>query len=180
MISEWKEYNTIEFSGKDLIPGFRIYLVEIKSQEERWFYIGMTGDNHYPSARSILHRLAGHIDLKTGSTQNQLMTALKKNILQEDGQINEEKLSKLHFKVHYWPIPGFEAWDGDMKNIDKECEKYTQYKAIQDEVAELELALIHEFKIQLNEKLLNKFQLQKSIEENYLSIFKDIQKIISS
>ena len=51
------KYNTLEFSGNLLMAGFSIYLVEIINNDKKWFYIGMTGDNHYQSARSAFSPL---------------------------------------------------------------------------------------------------------------------------
>ena len=36
-----------------------LFIREIGKGKERYFYMGMTGDSYYPSARSALHRLAG-------------------------------------------------------------------------------------------------------------------------
>jgi len=66
-------YNCLEFNGELLNPSFSIYLFEIRKGSKKFFYIGMTGDSHYPSARSILHRLSGHIDLRKKSTQSQFL-----------------------------------------------------------------------------------------------------------
>ena len=73
-------YNTLEIPGSFLVPGFCIYVLEIVKEKQKWFYIGMTGDPHYPSARSAYYRLVGHLELNQRSTQNQLRIALKEKL----------------------------------------------------------------------------------------------------
>ncbi len=73
-----KLYNTLEIPGSFLVPGFSIYVLEIRKEKEKWFYIGMTGDPYYPSARAAFHRISGHLELSSRSTQNQLQIALRK------------------------------------------------------------------------------------------------------
>jgi len=71
-MTEHKLYTTLEIPGSFLVPGFCIYVLEIVKEKQKWFYIGMTGDPHYPSARSAYYRLVGHLELNQRSTQNQL------------------------------------------------------------------------------------------------------------
>jgi hypothetical protein len=139
-------YNTIQFSGKLTQAGFSIYLFEIASGDKKYFYIGMTGDNFYPSARSAIHRLSGHFDLSAKSTQNQLLKAIKTNKIDiEQSQIN----------MHHWSIEGFKPWEGSLKEKTKDSFKgnkeYEKYKEQQSKVLAFENKLIFDFK----EKLLN-------------------------
>ena len=53
--------------------------IEITDRKQKWYYIGMTGDPYYPSARAAFHRISGHLELSSSSTQNQLQIALKEN-----------------------------------------------------------------------------------------------------
>lgn len=140
-----KNYSCIEFSGLSLHPTFSIYLFEIQKGKEKFFYIGMTGDAHYPSARSILHRLAGHIDLGKKSTQSQFITALKKQVFKTEGKLTAEELASLHIKLHHWAIPGFDTWEGDLKELDKNSEAYRKYKKAQTSVMFLEKKIIGDF-----------------------------------
>jgi hypothetical protein len=172
-----ENYSCIEFSGLALHPTFSIYLFEIAKGEETFFYIGMTGDGHYPSARSILHRLAGHIDLGSKSTQSQFITALKKQVFKIEGKLTAEELASLHIKLHHWAIPGFETWEGDLSKIDKNSDPYIQYKAIQTEVLNLEKRLIGE----LGSKLLNntKGNASLSVKDKFQSIYQNIKNIVA-
>lgn len=75
-----KLYNTLEIPGSFLVPGFCIYVLEIVKEKQKWFYIGMTGDPHYPSARAAFHRISGHLELSKRSTQNQLQIVMKEQL----------------------------------------------------------------------------------------------------
>jgi hypothetical protein len=171
-----KNYSCIEFSGLALHPAFSIYLFKIEKGKEKFFYVGMTGDGHYPSARSILHRLAGHIDLGKKSTQSQFMTGLKKVVFEGKKTLTAEDWETLHIKLHHWPIPGFEPWEGDLSNLDKESSAYKKYKETQSEVLNLEKMII----AKLGPKLFNGRGGKTSLEPEakYLSIYNDIKNIV--
>lgn len=175
-MNESKNYSCIEFSGLALYPTFSIYLFEIVKGKEKFFYIGMTGDAHYPSARSILHRLAGHIDLGKKSTQSQFITALKKQVFKTERKLTSEELASLHIKLHHWSIPGFVTWEGDLSAIDKNYAPYIQYKAIQTEILDLEKRLIGE----LGSKLLNNTKGNASIpvKDKHHPIYQNIINIM--
>jgi hypothetical protein len=74
-------------------------IVDVKNQPVA-YYVGMTGDNHYPSARSPFHRLAGHFDRAAKSTQRQLSDAI-------EDKLGDLELANLTIKMHYYPISGF-------------------------------------------------------------------------
>jgi hypothetical protein len=170
-----ENYSCIEFNGLALHPTFSIYLFEIEKGKEKFFYIGMTGDAHYPSARSILHRLAGHIDLGKKSTQSQFIKALKEQVFKIEGKLTSEDLSALHIKLHH--LPGFETWEGDLSAIDKNSAPYIQYKAIQTEILDLEKRLIGE----LGSKFLNitKGNSSLCVNEKYQPIYQNIKNIVA-
>ncbi|MDO8967635.1 hypothetical protein [Algoriphagus sp.] len=175
-----KNYSCIEFSGLALHPTFSIYLFEIEKGKEKFFYVGMTGDGHYPSARSILHRLAGHIDLGKKSTQSQFMKGLKDKVFKGKKNLTAEDWETLHIKLHQWPIPGFEPWEGDLKNLKKESAPYQKYKATQTEVLNLEKRLIEALKEKYPEKILNEKRGKANLksENKYPSIYNDIKDIV--
>ena len=161
-----KEDNVIRFSGKMLMPGFSIYVMEVTidgvfkegaatTKLEKWFYIGMTGDNYYPSARSAFHRISGHLELGGGSTQNQLEKAIK-CLLKRKGA----KLNQVNVAMNTFPISGYDAgyWSKlrtkqklskkFMKSLigepgeNKPEANYALFKSRQQEVADLEKKLI--------------------------------------
>jgi hypothetical protein len=171
-----ENYNYLEFSGSFLVPSFSIYLLELIEEEgERFFYVGMTGDSYYPSARSALHRLAGHIDMGKNSTQNQLVMSLKKIFNTPEGRVSAEELKTLKIVMHHWAIPGFEEWKGGLKNFKKEDtsrEKYLSYKAIQEKVLKLENQIIYKVKQLVNDNCLNEtdgVNENDLLEYNYIS-----------
>lgn len=171
-------YNCLEFNGELLNPSFSIYLFEIFKGKKKYCYVGMTGDNHYPSARSILHRLSGHIDLSKQSTQSQLQLAILDLFGKKKGQrLTLGELKTLQIKLHHWAIPGFKIWKGDMKSFDKDCSEYKAYDKKRKRVTNLENKIISDF----NEfGLLNKTP-KKAVSElntDELNIFNAIEKII--
>lgn len=178
-MTESKPYNTLEIPGSFLVPGFCIYVLEIVKEKHKWFYIGMTGDPHYPSARSAYFRLVGHLELNNRSTQNQLRVALKEKI----GIISEEDFKNVTIKMHHYPIPGFKKLN--VKLSDNEAVKqlkltpaYKEYKKIQQQVLALENALIFELK----DKLLNKTEgvaLRTSLVP-YPEIYKSIIELVNN
>jgi hypothetical protein len=94
----------ITIPGQALQSGFCVYVQEVLHDENSLgYYVGMTGDNHYPSARSPFHRLAGHFDRAARSTQRQLGRAIDA-LLTTHGL----DLSDLTLRMHYYPISGFE------------------------------------------------------------------------
>lgn len=174
-------YQTISFNGLALHPTFSVYLFEIEKDGQKYFYVGMTGDSHYPSARSILHRLAGHIDLSTRSTQSQFIKALKEKVFDKE-ELNREDLTQLTIQLHHWPIEGFTPLknkDG-FKNLDKTSADYKAYKAIQTKVLALESKIIGEHFGQ--EYFLNKTNGNSKliIELEFQGIYDEIKKIIEA
>lgn len=139
-------YNSLEFNGELLHPSFSIYLFEISKGKKKYYYVGMTGDAHYPSARSILHRLSGHIDLSKQSTQSQFLIGIKRLFGKEKGErLTLGELNTLKIKLHHWAIPGFEVWKDDMKSFDKNCSEYKAYVKKRNRVANLENKIISDF-----------------------------------
>lgn len=173
------KYSCIEFNGGLLNPSFSIYLFEIiKAKDETYFYVGMTGDNHYPSARSILHRLGGHIDLSKKSTQSQFIIAIKALFKKrKEDHLSPEQLSSLTIKLHHWPVDGFVKWDGDMRTIDKTIPQYQTYIDIRNRVAALENKIIYDF---TGRYLLNKTAGNSNafLNDAELNIYNAVEKII--
>ena len=178
-MNEYKPYNTLEIPGSFLVPGFCIYVLEIKKGNEKWFYIGMTGDPHYPSARAAFHRISGHLELSKRSTQNQLRIALKEKL----GIIDDMDLEKITIKMYHFPIEGFKkltdkALDDEIVKQLKPTEAYRNYKTIQNKVLDMENGLIFELK----DKLLNKTK-GKKIKQHaipYPEIYKSVIELMNN
>lgn len=175
-------YQIISFNGLALHPTFSVYLFEIKKEDQKYFYVGMTGDSHYPSARSILHRLAGHIDLSSRSTQSKFLDAIKLQLFKKKDKkekLEREELAQLSIQLHHWPIEGFTPFSEDaFKNLDKTSADYKAYKAIQTKVLALESKIIGEY----NDLLLNKTKGDSNakIELGFQGIYDEIKKIIEA
>jgi len=178
-MTEPKLYNTLEVPGSFLVPGFCIYVLEIVKEKQKWFYIGMTGDPHYPSARSAYYRLVGHLELNQRSTQNQLRVAMKEKM----GINNDNDFNDVTIKMHHYPIPGFTKLNVKLSDIEvvkqlKLTPEYKEYKKIQQQVLALENALIFELK----DKLLNKTK-GKSIKQEVIhfpEIYRSIIELVNN
>lgn len=170
-------YSSIEIPGSFLVPGFSIYVLEVIKEKHKWFYIGMTGDPYYPSARSAFHRISGHFELSKRSTQNQMQIALKEVV----GVQNDEELAALKIIMYHFPIPGYRKMTEEtllpitIQKLKKSGE-YEDYKRTQRLVSALEKALIFES----GDKRLNKTKgKQTSIDEiPFPNIYKKILEII--
>lgn len=166
----------LEIPGTFLVPGFSIYLLEIQWKLEKWFYIGMTGDPHYPSARAAFHRISGHLELTRRSTQNQL-----RNALTGLGIVSDDDYRQITIRMYHFPIEGFKRLTEDQLNAEsvkelKLTDGYKKYKKIQRKVLALENALIFE----LQEKLLNKTPgvALRSTEIPYPEIYKQVVELV--
>ncbi len=174
---KWEGYDTLEIKGNMLMPGFSIYLLEIRyTGKPRYYYVGMTGDSYFPSARSAFHRISGHLELAK-STQNQLITGIKEQMLLKD-----EDFVNLHLKMHHFPISGFVKWNGKVSEFDNNCVEYNNYKIGQEKVRVFENTMIHFLKEKIGVRLLNKTQGNKITDGfgDYEQIFTDISGILEN
>jgi hypothetical protein len=145
--------------GQALQSGFCIYIQEVLHDKKvLGYYVGMTGDNHYPSARSPFHRLAGHFDRASKTTQRQLGKAI--DLLLKEHNI---LLSDLTIRMHYYPISGFEPITNasnkkgadDYFKLPRFATELFAYKTRRRQVLALENHVIWLFG-QMPEKLLNR------------------------
>jgi len=169
--------NTFEIPGSFLVPGFSIYVLEIRKEKEKWFYIGMTGDPHYPSARSAYYRLVGHLELSKRSTQNQLRIAMREKL----GIVSDDDFKNIALKMHHFPIPGFKKLADKLSDKEavkqlKQTPAYNEYKEIQQMVLALENALIFELKDKLLNKTIGKNIKQETIP--FPEIYKSIIELV--
>lgn len=67
--------------GKYFRRQYLLYIVEIAHGNDKYYYIGQTGDNKYTTARPVFRRLAGHLEDVGGSTQNQIYRYLAVEVL---------------------------------------------------------------------------------------------------
>lgn len=71
----------IKLEGSYLQSFYAVYIIELTQQEQQYYYIGQTGDNHYITARPAFRRLTGHLENKNRSTQNQIYKFIAYQIL---------------------------------------------------------------------------------------------------
>ena len=174
-------YSSITISGSMMAPTFAVYLFVIKTSSDTYYYVGMTGDNYYPSARSGIHRLAGHFDKSQNSTQNQVQSIIN------DKEFN---MDELKVTMYHWPIDGFESW-GTLKGFkrenlsEEESKKYKNYLKKREQVYHLEQYLIESLFTRDMKKgaLQNKGRISekhKKRPEGFDSIISEFEEIIAS
>ena len=71
-----KSYN-MSFHGEILERGFWIYVWGIKCNDQRYIYIGRTGDSSSPNAASPFNRIGQHLNFKENAKGNSLAKRLK-------------------------------------------------------------------------------------------------------
>lgn len=159
-------YGKLEIDGQMLVSGFSIYVLEIRYLRKKYFYIGITGDPVYESARSAFYRLSGHLEYKNKrSSQNQLYKALTE-IFKVQNHVEWEKcISKTKIVMHRFSIDGFEA-----KVITQRASE--SYKLKQKELARVEDNIILELRERFgkaNNVILNRTKILKKREHDDLS-----------
>lgn len=183
----------IEFNGRHLRYGFQVYIYEIIYAESRYYYAGMTGDNHYPVARSAMHRFSGHISTGSRSTQSQLLKGIYEKILYKrklienielrlKEMLHDKEIDSLNFKLFTFNIEGY-VYYKNAKYPNKKSKEYLSYKNCQNDVAKLESCLIELLEEKVGQDyLLNKSKksrrITRSDSENYNSKVREILKVV--
>lgn len=146
-------YQKFEIDGKLLVSGFSVYVLEIQYARKNYFYIGITGDPVYESARSAFYRLCGHLEHKNKkSTQNQLYKALTKIFAAKTHAECEACIAKTKIVMHSFSLGGFVAPEKTMKASEP-------YKRLQHEVARVENNVVMLARMMMEktpERILNK------------------------
>jgi len=110
---------TINIEPEWLSPGYYVYVVEMKTKDKTYLYIGQTGDNNYTTARAPLYRLSGHF-VKGQSTENQIIKYLKATVAGE-GELNNTQLDNLltqtRFSYRFWKLDDFDGKDHEAKRM---------------------------------------------------------------
>lgn len=81
---------SIELVGEQFRRAYLLYVIEIRHNEDRYYYIGQTGDNKYITARPAFRRLSGHLQDTGKSTQNQVYRYIATTILGYGEAKNQE------------------------------------------------------------------------------------------
>lgn len=164
------KHTTLTLPGALLVDGFSVYLVEIRYDGKTYYYVGMTGDGHYRSARAGFYRLAGHLEYHNKrSTQNQLLNGLMRitNTTSRTGL--SRKISKAQIAFHHFGIDGFTH--DEMRKLAKEDGRY---RAQRRQVLDLEKALIHDLQRKVGERLLNETKGKPTMQVAYPDIYRKI------
>ena len=72
---------TLTLEGQHFKRQYLLYVIEIIHGNDRHYYIGQTGDHNYITARPAFRRLAGHLEDRGRSTQNQVYRYLAVDVL---------------------------------------------------------------------------------------------------
>jgi len=80
---------TIE--GKHFRRQYLLYIIEITQGNDKHYYIGQTGDNHATTARPAFRRLAGHLEDRGRSKENQVYRYLAENVLKFSEAANKSE-----------------------------------------------------------------------------------------
>lgn len=77
----------ITIEGEQFKKSYLIYVIKIHNEKHgSFFYVGQTGDRNYLTARPPFRRLAGHLEDRKKSTQNQLYKGIVEQILEIDAE----------------------------------------------------------------------------------------------
>lgn len=78
----------IELKPEWFKPGYYVYIVVMAYKRSKYYYVGMTGDRKFTTARSPFYRMSGHFVQIKSSTQNQVI----KGIREKFGNKNIDKI----------------------------------------------------------------------------------------
>ncbi len=170
----------IQLSRKSLTKQYSVYIVIIKKDQYKYFYIGQTGNSNYKIARSAFLRLAGHLQDKGYATDNQIYQQIVRKILKID-KIMEKKafpdnvknqvmlfLENSDIEMFVFPIAKFS------NSITKE-----EHKENLDKTIQVEKQLIKYYSDKYKDKILNK-KIPKSNKNEINNIAKQIINIIEN
>lgn len=92
-------YYKISIDGKQFEKHYLIYIIQLRHQSKKYYYVGQTGDRHYKTARPAFRRLAGHLEDQGYSTQNQLYKAIMEQILKRRSEAKGSFSNELKAEV---------------------------------------------------------------------------------
>jgi len=67
------------FDGQILKRGFWLYILEIRHKNQKYLYIGRTGDSSSPNASSPFNRIGQHLDTRPNAKGNSLSRRLQES-----------------------------------------------------------------------------------------------------
>ena len=104
------EPTIIELKPEWFKVGYYVYIVVIEYRNNNYYYVGMTGDRKYETARSPFYRMGGHLSQLQSSTQNQIIKGLKEKLHIQD---IETALTEMTLTYYCYLIDSF--FKGDLK-----------------------------------------------------------------
>lgn len=119
------EPTIIELKPEWFKSGYYVYIVVIEYEQQKYFYIGMTGDRKYQTARSPFYRMGGHFNQLESSTQNQIVKGIRKKLGIADV---EAVLTEMKFTYYCYLIEAFDKNDSNLHKIKRnKAEKIESY-----------------------------------------------------
>lgn len=120
-----QEPTIIELKPEWFKSGYYVYIVAIEYQAYKYFYVGMTGDRKYATARSPFYRMGGHFTQLESSTQNQIIKGLRKRLNVRD---IDAALLEIKFTYYCYLIDEFDKEKLDLhKDKRNKAEKIESY-----------------------------------------------------
>ena len=172
------EYSEIVIDGKiQFKKSYLIYIIELNhNNENKYYYIGQTGDRNYITARPPFLRLAGHLNSQKSSTENQIYKGIAEKILKLNWNKKDELKEKVNdFLIHtIITMSIFSIMDFD-NNIDKKGHEENRIKTEEIE-NELILKFIEKYG---NDNIINKKYNKKRncSDENNIYVNKILKKL---
>lgn len=166
----------LEIDGKCLKSTYSVYIIEIISAKDKYFYIGQTGDSNYVSARSPLRRLIGHLSYTKSSNENQIIKAIarrlfgteknnSKSFTSAEKEMIESFFTTSIIKMHSYPLFEF-----------KHDQTFEKHKIIRKEVLKFEKQIIDIFIRSSHEVLNNKIPREVDKNIKFEMVLNEIKK----
>ena len=110
----------LSIEGKHFERQYLLYIIECTHGEDKYYYIGQTGDPKHTTARPTFRRLTAHLEDSGRSTQNQVYRYLAVEVLgisyaakknsafdKKTKQAVEDYLVKSNVKMYAYPLQPF-------------------------------------------------------------------------
>ncbi|MBT9131846.1 MAG: hypothetical protein DDT33_00347 [Firmicutes bacterium] len=148
---------SLELLGEHFRRQYLLYIIEISHGDDKYFYVGQTGDNRYTTARPAFRRLAGHFEDGGQSTQNQIYRYIAADVLKIEEARNKQSAftSQTKQAVEYYLVNSVVKMHA--YSLEPFSSKATHEKHLQKvrKVTLLEKQVIAAF-LQHNRRLVNK------------------------
>lgn len=82
--------------------GYYVYVYILQKANRKFYYVGMTGDRKYQTARSPFYRMCGHFSKLNSSNENQIIKGIKEKFSFK-GEVSD-LLPKIKMSVHFFKL----------------------------------------------------------------------------